>query len=110
MDGKGSGGIRSGRARSRLNKPDNGGRRGRARAFSESVLFVFGLVFVIVYFTGLLYSAGNDGQIYGDGSVAVMASADDGIPDREENEGRGVWDLLEDCLRDVLADGAGETD
>ena len=73
------------------------------RRFSESLLFVLGLVFVIVYFAGLLYSAGNGEDEAVDGAVAVFAES------RESGEKRdSVWDKLDRCFEHVFGKEGGE--
>ena len=75
---------------------------GRNRRFSESFLFTLGLVFVIVYFAGLLWSSGiketSDRE-----AVAVFAQSG-GSPEKTD----GIWDKLENCFEHVFVKGDGE--
>ena len=89
-------------------------KKGRGiRSFSESALFTLGLAFVILYIAGLLISSGTPvtapERI---DAVAVMSVVDDeeGGASEKPTEKRGIWDILEDCLRDVLGEGTGEKD
>ena len=76
----------------------------RRRSFSESVLFTLGLAFIIVYFAGLMYSAGGADETYMPDSVAVMAEQKEDAADEE----KGIWDILEDGLSKVFKDGTGD--
>ncbi len=100
MNGIGRGEIRSGRVRSRVK---TAGELKKTKTFSEPVLFTFGIVFVILYFAGLLLSSGAPQAPYGpEDTVAVMAVEDEEGKEISEKGGKGIWDMLEDCLRDVL--------
>ena len=65
----------------------------KRKNFSESALFTLGLAFIIVYFAGLFFASGADVGASPD-AVAVMA--------RQEEGECGIWDVIEDGLRDVF--------
>ncbi len=71
----------------------------KRKRFSESALFTLGLAFIIVYFAGLTLSAGEPEARGADGAVAVMAEQEDAP------EEKGIWDLLEDGLREAFKGG-----
>ncbi len=72
-------------------------KRNRRRPFPESALFTLGLAFVVVYFAGLLATSGTSLKYEDSGAVAVMAETDDA-----EARDADLWDLLDECLRDVF--------
>ena len=86
-------------------------RRGRPvkeRRYSESFLFTLGLIFVIIYFTGLLYTSGSGGADTKTEAVAVFAETDE-TGRAETPRGNGIWDKLDRCFERVFGkEGGGD--
>ena len=80
--------------------------RRKINRVAESFAFTLGLVFVIVYFAGLFVTCGDfsdDGSSQDALPVFAEVAADS---ERSERRG-GLWDALDDCLREVF--GGRET-
>ena len=73
----------------------------KKKSFSESAFFAVGLVFLIVYISGLIFASGKGtAKREMTDSVAVMAE--------QETEEKGIWERLEDGLRAAFRGGSGE--
>ncbi len=97
MEKNGSGAIVFGRKAAKQGEKGAAGKR----RFSESALFTLGLVFVIVYFAGLLWSSGSKDNTAETGAVAVFADKS------EAPKEDGIWDRLDRCFEYVFGKGDG---
>ena len=71
---------------------------------AEPFLFTLGVLFVILYLTGLLYTAGGgDRETKMPEAAAVFADSEAHGGKRDKN----VWDLFDDCLAEAFSRGDG---